>query len=398
MNLSISYLGKVFENPFVLASAPPTANAVMISRAFEAGWAGAVTKTLIREPVKNLQNRFASRRSGKRIIGFENIELLSEQPPDEWYADMALLKRRFPEKIVIASIMGDATDAAPWIELSLGCQDAGADLLELNFSCPHGCPEKGMGAAIGQNPAFSAAIVEWVKADGRIALPVIPKLTAAVSDISYIGEAVAKAGADGLCAINSFPSLMGIDLKTLQPKPSVNGASTYGGYSGVGLKPIALRAVSELAKSPALPIMACGGIASGSDAAEFLLAGAPVVQVCTEVMLRGYGIVGRMKDDLAAFMDEHGFSKIEDFVGLANRNIHPFSELDANYRVKAVVHHDRCNGCGMCAVSCHDGGYQAMEMKDAKAVVIEGRCKGCSLCAQVCPLDAIDLHEIRPGC
>ena len=393
MKLSVTYLGKQFDNPFVLASGPPTANADMISRAFEAGWAGAVIKTLIREPVHNLQNRFASIKFGKNIFAFENIELLSEQPPDHWYRDIAILKWRFPKKIIIASIMGDARSSSPWIELALGCQDAGADFLELNFSCPHGYPEKGKGAAIGQNAEYSASIVEWLKADARIKIPLVPKLTAAVSDISYVGEAVSHAGADGICAINTFPSLMGIDLKTLRPKPSVNNWSTYGGYSGFGLKPIALRCVSQLVKNPGLPVMGCGGISTGYDAVEFILIGAPIVQVCTEVMLKGYDIVTRMTQDLMSFMEEHQFKNIEDFLGFSNENIRLFSELDAGYRGKAHIESEKCNGCERCYISCRDGAYQAIKMESKKAVVIEDLCAGCSLCIQVCPLEAISFQS-----
>jgi dihydropyrimidine dehydrogenase (NAD+) subunit PreA len=396
MELLITYLGKQFENPFVLASGPPTANAEMISRAFEAGWAGAVVKTLIREPVHNLQNRFASIKSGKSIFAFENIELLSEQPPDRWYQDIAILKKRFPDKVVIASIMGDARSRDPWVELALGCQDAGADILELNFSCPHGYPEKGKGAAIGQNAEYSASIVEWLKADGRIRIPIVPKLTAAVSDISFIGEAVSHAGADGICAINSFSSLMGIDLKTLRPKPSVNKWSTYGGYSGAGLKPIALRCVSQLVKDPGLPVMGCGGITTGYDAAEYILIGAPIVQVCTEVMLKGYAIVTRMLDDLRSFMEDHRFSKIEDFIGLSNKNIRHFSELDNEDRMKAHIELEKCNGCQRCYVSCKDGAYQAIRMENDKALVLEDLCAGCSLCIQVCPMEAISFVACEP--
>jgi dihydropyrimidine dehydrogenase (NAD+) subunit PreA len=393
MTLSVTYLGKQFENPFVLASGPPTANAEMISRAFEAGWAGAVIKTIIREPVRNLHNRFASIKSGKNIFAFENIELLSEQPPDRWYRDITILKKRFPKKTIIASIMGDAKNNAPWIELALGCQDAGADIIELNFSCPHGYPEKGKGSAIGQNAEYSASIVEWLKADGRIKTPLVPKLTAAVSDISYIGEAVSLVGADGICAINTFPSLMGIDLKTMRPKPSVNNRSTYGGYSGAGLRPIALRCVSQLVKNPGLPVMGCGGISTGYDAVEFMLIGAPIVQVCTAVMLKGYAIVTRMMHDLMSFMEEHRFSSIEEFLGLCNEDIGLFTELDTGYRVKARVDETKCNGCERCYISCRDGAYQAITMEANKAVIRDDLCAGCSLCIQVCPLEAISFRS-----
>jgi dihydropyrimidine dehydrogenase (NAD+) subunit PreA len=394
MDLSVEYLGLRFENPFLLASAPPTANKEMIARAFKAGWAGAVTKTLIREPVKNVTNRFGSTKAGGKVIAFENIELASERTPDEWFSDIRFLKEKFPQKRLIGSIMGDAKSAKEWLELSLGCQEAGVDLLELNFSCPHGYSEKGKGAAIGQHAEYSAQIVAWLKADKRITVPLIPKLTAAVADISYIGEAVANAGAQGICAINSFPALLGFDLLTLKPKASVRGYSAVAGYSGVGLKPIALRAVSNLVKNPGLPVMACGGISSGFDAAEFLLMGAPLVQVCTAVMLEGYGLIRKMTRDLSEFMAWHEFTRIQDFLGRGNQMIRQYAELDTSYAVKAQVDAKKCTGCRKCVVACRDSAYQAIAMQDKVAVVDQSQCTGCSLCFQVCPHEAVQMVEV----
>ncbi len=394
MDLSTTYLGLTLDSPFVLASAPPTANGEMIRRAFRAGWAGAVVKTLVRAPVKNLQNRFSVSRFRDGIMGFENLELLSELPPDEWFGIMAGVKAEFPHKAVIASIMGDARSPDEWLSLARGCQDAGADLLELNFSCPHGCPEEGRGAAIGQNADYSALITGWLKRRPDIRIPVIPKLTAAVADIRSIGRAVAGAGADGICAINTIPSLFGIDLKTLRPLPDIGGATSYGGYSGPGIKPIALRAVSELCLDPGLPVMACGGISSGYDAAEFLLLGAPVVQVCTEVMLRGLGVIRRMKRELAEFMGWHGFAAPADFVGACRDRVVPFSSLNRDIRVAPRINAGRCVRCGACVVSCRDGGYQALAFGENGVDVDPSRCSGCSLCAHVCPEGALRVETI----
>jgi dihydropyrimidine dehydrogenase (NAD+) subunit PreA len=388
MDLQSNYLGVALDSPFILASAPPTANGEMIRRAFRAGWSGAVIKTLIREPVKNLHNRFAVSRAGGTIIGFENLELLSELPPHEWFATIARLKAEFPDKAVIGSIMGDARDPDDWLFLARGCQDAGADLLELNFSCPHGCPEKGKGAAIGQNAGYSALITSWLKEAAHIRLPIVPKLTAAVTDIQSIGESVAGAGADGICAINTIPSLMAIDLKRLRPLPDIGGLTSCGGYSGPGIKPIALRAVSELLRAPGLPVMACGGISSGFDAAEFMLLGAPVAQVCTEVMLRGFDVIGRMKEELQEFMSWHGFSRTDDFIGLCRDRVTAFSALDQEFRVMPRVDPARCTHCRACLVSCRDGGFQAIEHV-GEIRFDRSRCSGCSLCARVCPSGAI---------
>ncbi|HNX96837.1 MAG TPA: NAD-dependent dihydropyrimidine dehydrogenase subunit PreA [Candidatus Aminicenantes bacterium] len=393
MDLSVDFAGKHFENPFLLASAPPTADGEMIARAFEAGWAGAVTKTFSREPMRNLQNRLTSGRIGKRVYALENIELVSDRRPEAWFKDVRWLKARFPQKIVIASIMGDAQDSGQWIELALGAQDAGADMLELNFSCPHGCPEQGRGAAIGQNEEFSARICRWLKEARSLTLPLIPKLTAAVSDITVIGQAVADTGVEALAAVNTYPALVGVDLDTLSPLPSIGGQSTYGGMSGPALKPIALRAVSRLAGKPGLPIMATGGVSSGTDAAEFILLGASLVQVCTEVMQRGYGVVTGMARELEEFMTRHHFEHIGDFLGVANRRLTTHAGLDGAFRVRPRIVAERCVGCGICQVSCRDGAHAAIQLTRGMVEVDDDRCLGCALCAQVCPQGAILMEE-----
>ena len=392
MNLQTSYLGVTFNNPFVLASAPPTATGDMIRRAFEAGWGGAVIKTICHDPVHNLSNRFATLRSGGEISGFKNLELLSEKGPDEWYRDIAAVKADFPHCPIIGSIMGSADSPEAWLSLARGCQDAGADLLELNFSCPHGYPERGRGAAIGQNPEYGTRIVKWLTASTDITIPIIPKLTAAVADIRFIAEELATAGAHGFCAINTVPSFFGFDLQTLRPKPDLGGMTSYGGYSGPGIKPIALRAVAELCQSPGLPVMASGGITSGFDAAEFMLLGAPVVQVGTGAMLRGFALVKEMQQQLQEFMGWHDFSEPADVIGLCKDRISSFEQLANNQKVRPVVNPDRCCNCGLCLTACRDGGYQAITPGLDSPVFVTNNCSGCSLCSQVCPVGALQMR------
>ena len=387
--------GARFENPFILASGPPTENADMLRRAFEAGWSGAVVKTITRSPGRNLHNRFASLRGGGRVMGFENLELLSERCPDEWFSMIANVKREFPAKIIIGSIMGDARSPDNWILLAKGCQEAGADLLELNFSCPHGYPERGEGSAIGQNATHSATITRWLTECAGITIPIIPKLTAQTADIQSVGEAVAKAGADGACAINTVPSFFGIDVRTLRPRPDIHGLSACGGYSGPGIKPIALRAVAHLCQSPGLPVMACGGISSGFDAAEFMLLGAPVVQVCTEVMLNGYGVINRMKSEIAEFMNLHGFGVIGDFVGRCKKLVVPFGQLSATHMRRAKLLPEKCVSCGACRTACRDGAFQAISWAGNLPIFDPNRCVGCSLCSHVCEHEAIVMDEIN---
>jgi dihydropyrimidine dehydrogenase (NAD+) subunit PreA len=364
----------------------------MIERAFRAGWGGAVVKTMTWEAVKNVANRFAVSKIKGNVFVFENIELLSERTPEQWFRDIACLKQRFPKKVVIGSIMSDTGDKDGWLELAAGCQEAGADAVELNFSCPHGYPERGLGAAIGQNPAIASKIVTWLSSSS-IHIPIIPKLTACVGDISLVGEHLACNGADGLTAINTFPSFIGFDLRTLNPRPEVGGCSTTGGYSGPGLKPIALRCLYDLITSPGLPVMACGGISSGFDAAEFMLMGSPIVQACTEVMLNGYGVIERFKNELQGFMRFHGFSSPADFIGQGYPRIKPYSKLDNNIKMVARIDPSKCNGCMMCLIACRDAGYKAIEAQENLYAIDQGRCRGCSLCSHICRRDAIDMVE-----
>jgi dihydropyrimidine dehydrogenase (NAD+) subunit PreA len=364
----------------------------MVRRAFEAGWGGAVVKTLIHEPVHNLTNRFAVVRHGNRITGFENLELLSEQSPDQWYKDIVAIKADFPHCPIIGSIMGSADSPEQWLSLAQGCQDAGADLLELNFSCPHGYPERGRGAAIGQNLDYATQITRWLADCKEITIPIIPKLTAAVANIQHIAEELALAGAHGFCAINTIPSFFGFDLHTLRPKPDIGGMTSYGGYSGPGIKPIALRAVSEICQSPGLPVMASGGIASGFDAAEFMLLGAPVVQVGTEAMLRGFGLVGRMQQELREFMGWHGFTTPADFIGCCRNKAVSFGKLSGYPACRPQLLAERCTGCGICHTACRDGGYQAICWHGGLPEIDQTACTGCSLCSHVCPTGAISMN------
>ncbi len=378
------------ENPFLLASGPPTAEGDFIRKAFGLGWGGAVTKTINPDNIEvaDVSPRFGVVRGGdSAIVGFENIELISKKPVAYWQTEVERLKKEYPHKVLIASIMADR-EKGSWQTLAAQMERAGADALELNFSCPHGMPEQGLGSAIGKDPEITATITGWVKEAAKI--PVIVKLSPNVTDIQIIARAAVKAGADMIAAINTVQCLIGVDLDSLDPIPSVDGHSTYGGYSGYAIKPIGLRCVAQIAQSVTVPIMGMGGIGSWRDAAEYLAAGAGAVQVCTEVMVRGVGIIRSLQEGLRKYLVQKGFESPEALVGAAVKKLGSHEQLSRRYAVKANwAAPENCSECGKCVSACGESGYQAITLEDHQVVIDTARCDGCSLCSYVCTTEAI---------
>jgi dihydropyrimidine dehydrogenase (NAD+) subunit PreA len=385
-DLSVDFVGMSFPNPFMLASAPPARTAEMIKRAFAAGWGGAVTKTIAPDPVTDLQPRLQPLRHGKRNIGMENVELTTQLTVEDWQLEIADIKAVYPDRPLWASIMGPPA-AESWQNLAEAMQEAGADALELNVSCPHGMPTRGMGAFIGQNAELTGEVTSWVKKVARV--PVVVKLTPNVTDIAFVAKEAQANGADALCTINTVLGLIGVDLETLTPAPSVDGVSTYGGYSGPGVKPIALRCVAQIAKATGLPISGLGGLGTWQDAVEFMAVGASTVQVGTAVMWRGYSIIAEMLQGLSDYLDEKGFSDLGPVIGAALPKIVEFPEMPLAPRARASVD-ESCNGCLLCVAACSDGGFQAITGFKGERVTIDGKaCDGCGLCVMVCPLNSI---------
>ncbi|UNC92226.1 NAD-dependent dihydropyrimidine dehydrogenase subunit PreA [Candidatus Contubernalis alkaliaceticus] len=394
MDLFVKMSGLHFPNPFILSSAPPTARGDMIKEAFRLGWGGVVTKTIKPDKMalENVSPRFTPLRNSKKsIIGFQNIELLTTRSLKSWLQDIKEIKDEYPENILIASIMAEVKKE-DWQELSLAVQDAGADALELNFSCPHGMPEQGVGQAIGQDHQITGEITRWVKKVADV--PVIVKLTPNVTDITIVGKAAKDNGADALSAINTVQVLANIDLNTFEPQPSVEGKSTFGGYSGLAVKPIGLRCVAQLASSVELPILGIGGIGNWQHAAEYMLAGASTVQICTAVMLEGYEIISEMKAGLSRYLTDKNLKTVQELTGLALPKLTSHENLSRQYRVTAEINEDSCvAGCNKCVVACSDGGRQAIELNEhKKAVVNESKCDGCSLCSHVCNNNSISMR------
>ncbi len=317
-SLAIQVNGRIeFDNPFLLASGPPGTNGKVIAKSYDLGWGGVVIKTISLEAAKVINTaprygKLRGRESGE-VIGFENIELISDRPFETWLDELRQLKKHYPKKVLIASVMEEYRREA-WHEIVRRVQETGVDGFELNLSCPHGLPERKMGMAMGENPDLVAEVCGWVKEVAKI--PVWAKMTPNVSHIVEPAAAAIKAGCDGISAINTILSVIGIDLRTLRPLPTVEGYTVPGGYSGQAVRPIALRQIMEIARAlPGVPISGMGGIETGADAAQFFLLGAHTVQVCTGAMLRGYEIISELKADLEKFMVDHEFTDLRQFIG-----------------------------------------------------------------------------------
>src|ERR1700719_2407389 len=344
--LATTFCGIACPNPFWLASAPPTNCGEQIMRAFDAGWGGAVWKT-IGEPITNVSSRYSSIDwDGRRMMGFNNIELISDRSIEINLQEMAEVKRRYPQHVVIASLMVESKREI-WHDIVQRAEDAGADGLELNFGCPHGMSERGMGSAVGQVPEYCEQITSWVKEKART--PVLVKLTPNISDIRIIARAAKRGGADGLSAFNTINSITGIDLDTFVPRPNVDGKSSHGGYCGPAVKPIALNMVQQILADAesALPLSGIGGVAGWREAAEFILLGCGTVQVCTAAMHQGYRIVEDMADGLKNWMDEKGFATLDDFRGLSIPRVTEWKHLDLNYQIVARINPETCIGCDL---------------------------------------------------
>ncbi|HXM37054.1 MAG TPA: NAD-dependent dihydropyrimidine dehydrogenase subunit PreA [Gemmatimonadales bacterium] len=398
-DLRTDFAGIKSPNPFWLASGPPTNTYGQVAKAFDAGWGGAVWKT-IGEPIINVFSRYGSVDLGStRMMGFNNIELISDRPVADNLKEIAEVKRNYPKHAVIASLMVESKRAA-WHEIVKQTQDTGADGIELNFGCPHGMSERGMGSAVGQVPDYTCQIVEWVKEAATI--PVIVKLTPNVTDITYIARAAVKGGADALSLINTINSIVGVDLATFEPQPSVGGKSSHGGYCGPAVKPIALHLVSAVAADPkvTIPISGIGGIATWRDAAEFIALGAGSLQVCTAVMHYGFRIVEDLIDGLSNWMDERGHRTLADVRGRALPRVTKWEELDLNYHLLAHIDQDKCIKCELCWTACEDGAHQAIRRLPRDnggpvVEIIEEACVGCNLCALVCPVqDCITMEQV----
>src|ERR1700681_3606116 len=351
-DLSINFAGIRSPNPFWLASAPPANSGAQIHRAFEAGWGGAVWKT-IGPPVLNVSNRYgALQYGGQRMFAINSVELISDRPMEVNLREIGEVKRAWPDRAVIVSAMVESKPEA-WHDIIRRIEDTGADGIELNYGCPHGMSERGMGSAVGQVPEYCEQITRWVMEVARI--PVIVKLTPNITNIVSPARAAVAAGANAISLINTINSIVGVDLDTLDISPSIGGKGGHGGYAGPAVKPIALNMVAalgadEVVRGSGLPISAMGGISTWRDAAEFLLLGATSLQVCTAVMHYGYRIIEDLCDGLSNWTDEKKFAAIADVVGHSLRQVSDFNDFDLSFRALARIDQEKCIRCNLCYV------------------------------------------------
>jgi dihydropyrimidine dehydrogenase (NAD+) subunit PreA len=390
VDLSINCAGIKSPNPYWLSSAPPTNSAYQVCKAFEQGWGGAVWKTLS-EPIMNVFNRYgAIDYNGQKILALNNIELTTDRTIDVNLKGIAEVKKLWPDRAVVVSLMVESKRNS-WHEIVKRAIDTGCDGIELNYGCPHGMSERGMGAAVGQVPEYCSMITEWVTEVSTV--PVLVKLTPNVTNIRLPARAAKRGGAHGISLINTVNSIMGVDLDSFEIQPSVGGMGSHGGLAGPAVKPMALYAISQVATDPEvnLPISGIGGISTWKDAAEFILLGATSVQICTAAMHYGFRIIDDLVEGLSNWMDEKGFRTIEDFRGKSLQGITNFGNLNLLYKTVAEIDETKCIQCNLCYIACEDGAHQCIELVPQNGKnqprVKQTECVGCSLCYLVCPVD-----------
>jgi dihydropyrimidine dehydrogenase (NAD+) subunit PreA len=402
-DLTTHFLGIKSPNPFWLASAPPTDKEYNVRRAFDAGWGGVVWKTLGSEgpPVVNVNGpRYgAIYGADRRLLGLNNIELITDRPLQTNLDEIKRVKADYPDRAMIVSIMVPCEEQA-WKDILPRVQETGADGIELNFGCPHGMSERGMGAAVGQVPEYIEMVTRWCKQ--YYDKPVIVKLTPNITDIRQPAAAAMRGGADAVSLINTINSITSVNLDTMSPEPSIDGKGSHGGYCGPAVKPIALSMVSEIARHPetrGLAISGIGGVTTWRDAAEYISLGCGNVQVCTAVMTYGFKIVQEMISGLSGWMDEKGYTSVEQVVGRAIPNVTDWKYLNLNYVAKAKINQDDCIKCGRCYAACEDTSHQAIAMSaDRTFTVIDAECVACNLCVDVCPVEnCITMEAMQPG-
>ncbi|MFH1807133.1 MAG: NAD-dependent dihydropyrimidine dehydrogenase subunit PreA [Pseudomonadota bacterium] len=398
-SLKVDFCGATAPNPFLLSSSPVGNTYDMCARSMDLGWGGVVYKTIgldyevhITHPSPRLN---VLNRGSQRVVGLQNVEQISDRPTKDNFEDLARLKKNYPDRMIVASVMG-LTHANDWAELAKRAQDAGADLIECNFSCPQMTVE-GTGHKAGQDTAVVEKLTEITKK--ACTIPVMAKMTPNVADMLPLALAAKNGGADAISAINTVKAISQVDLDKWVPLPNVGGRSSSSGYSGTAVKPIGLRFISDMARDPRLqlPLSGMGGIYTWMDAAEYLVLGATTLQVTTAILQHGYRIVEDMTEGLQDYLADRGLSSVMELVGKALPAVVDPSDLSHETQAVSVIDQQRCIGCGQCFLSCRDGAAQAISFgEDRKPVVNEDTCFGCLMCKHICPVENCISYKIVP--
>ena len=399
VDLSVEFCGLRFKNPFMLSSSPVANSAEMVGRAFDAGWGGVAYKSVVTDniPIIHPSPRMKGYDYGeKKLVGLQNVEQTSDRGLAANMKDIKYLKKHWPDHIILVSIMGFSNQE--WADLAIACTDAGADMLELNFSCPHMTVE-GSGAKVGQVQELVQKFTQTV--NDVTDIPLVAKMTPNITDINIPALYAKKGGADAISAINTVKALPGINIDTWVPDPDVFGKGSLSGYSGPAVKPIGLRFIAEMAlnKDLGLPLSGMGGIETWIDALEYLLVGATTVQVTTGIIHHGYRIVEDMEEGLSDYMISKDISKVSELVGKALPNLHETDKFDLSRQGVAQYDLEKCIGCGQCFIVCTDAGGQALEWDDEKRrpKPIEDKCLSCMVCKFVCPVDGLISYKEMPS-